>query len=49
VRSLREYLVISVMALSLFVLTYGFIKSWAEAGPGCPADPTWLGWCEDIQ
>lgn len=49
VRSLREYLVIVVMAMSLFALTYGFIKSWAETGPGCPADPTWLGWCEDIQ
>lgn len=21
---------------------------WAEAGPGCPADPTWIGYCADI-
>ena len=27
---------------------YLFISAALAAGPGCPADPTWRGWCRDI-
>lgn len=38
-------IVLAVVIFAGFALLF---IGWAEAGPGCPADPTWRGWCSDI-
>lgn len=37
-----------VLAVVIFAGFAALFIGWAEAGPGCSADPTWLGRCADI-
>lgn len=37
-----------VLAVVIFAGFAALFIGWAEAGPGCPADPAWIGYCADI-
>ena len=37
-----------LLAVAIFAGFALLLIGWAETGQGCPADPTWRGWCSDI-
>lgn len=42
---IASIILLAVAALGLSVMV---ARSAIETGPGCPADPRWLGYCSEI-
>lgn len=47
-KKLRDTLAALAVAACFAATVAGLMVGWVETGPGCPKDPAWLGWCEDI-
>ena len=41
---------LTIMLLAAFVAlgAWLFFDAWAATGPGCPGDPAWLGYCDEV-
>jgi len=46
--SVFKFLAAALLFMAVTHIAVVMIDAWAGTGPGCPGDPEWLGYCEQV-